>query len=91
LSSRDPLAQEWAVAVIAAHFSAALVARRPRPDAPTGSDLRLDGSEERPYDFAVTYDRDLAIAAAQSLVKRMAGPGTALPEPATGWNPGVER
>ena len=91
LSSLDPLAQEWAVVVIAAHFSAALVARRPRPDTPTGSDLRLDGSEERPYDFAVTYDRDLAIAAAQSLVKRMAGPSTALPELATGWNPGVER
>jgi EAL domain-containing protein (putative c-di-GMP-specific phosphodiesterase class I) len=74
LSTRDPLAQEWAVVVVATHFSAALVARRPRPEFPTGGDLRLDSSEDLPYDFAVTYDRDLAIAAAQSLVQRIAAP-----------------
>jgi DICT domain-containing protein len=74
LINRDPLAQEWAVVVVAAHFIAALVARRPRPEFPTGGDLRLDPSEDLPYDFAVTYDRDLAIAAAQSLVQRVAAP-----------------
>jgi len=82
LSDRDPLAQEWAVVVVAAHFSAALVARRPRPEIPTYGARRLDPSEELPYDFAVTYDRDLAIAAAQSLVQRIAVPRADTPKSA---------
>ncbi len=77
LSDRDPLAQEWVVVVIAAHFSAALVARRPRQQTTSGHELRLDSSEDLPYEFAVTYDRDLAIAAAQSLVQRIAAPASA--------------
>jgi EAL domain-containing protein (putative c-di-GMP-specific phosphodiesterase class I) len=79
LGSRDPLAQEWAVVVIAAHFSAALVARRPRPGSSTSGELRLNSAEDPPYDFAVTYERDLAIAAAQSLVQRIAAPDPPAP------------
>jgi hypothetical protein len=70
------------VVVVAAHFSAALVARRPRPEIPTDGARRLDPSEELPYDFAVTYDRDLAIAAAQSLVQRIAVPRANTPKSA---------
>lgn len=74
LDANDPLAGEWVVVVVGAHFAVALVARRSRSPAPTNA----AGEEVDalvPYDFAVTYDRDLAIAAAHSLVQRM----TALP------------
>lgn len=71
LADDDPLAQEWVVVAVAAHFGAALVARRPRRSI---TDSTVDHSEDAQgarYDFAVTYERDLVIAAAHSLVQRI--------------------
>ncbi|GIF63110.1 hypothetical protein Ais01nite_11450 [Asanoa ishikariensis] len=62
LRADDPLAQDWVVVVVGPHFGAALVARQPPSD---------ERGEDTPYDYAVTYDRDLVIAAAQSLVRRI--------------------
>jgi EAL domain-containing protein (putative c-di-GMP-specific phosphodiesterase class I) len=59
----DPLRGEWDVTVIAPHFAIAFVARE-LGDA--GADM------ERRFDFAMTYDRDLAIAAARALMSRVA-------------------
>jgi EAL domain-containing protein (putative c-di-GMP-specific phosphodiesterase class I) len=59
----DPLRGEWDVTVIAPHFAMAFVARE-LGDA--GPDM------ERRFDFATTYDRDLAIAAARALMTRVA-------------------
>jgi EAL domain-containing protein (putative c-di-GMP-specific phosphodiesterase class I) len=59
----DPLRGEWDVTVIAPHFAMAFVARE-LGDA--GADM------ERRFDFATTYDRDLAIAAARALMSRVA-------------------
>jgi EAL domain-containing protein (putative c-di-GMP-specific phosphodiesterase class I)/DICT domain-containing protein len=63
LDPDDPLADEWVVIVVSAHFAAALVARHP----PTGT----AEPDDSVYEFAITYDRDLVIAAAQSLVQRI--------------------
>jgi EAL domain-containing protein (putative c-di-GMP-specific phosphodiesterase class I) len=64
LSGTDPLLGEWSVAVVGPHFSGALVALD-----------RGDGGPEmeRSFDFALTYDRDLVIAAANSLLTRVLG------------------
>jgi EAL domain-containing protein (putative c-di-GMP-specific phosphodiesterase class I) len=59
----DPLRGEWDVTVIAPHFAMAFVAR----------ELGDAGADsERRFDFATTYDRDLAIAAARALMSRVA-------------------
>lgn len=63
LDPDDPLADEWVVIVVAAHFGAALVARRPPPE------IAEPGVAS--YEFAITYDRGLVIAAAQSLMQRI--------------------
>ena len=60
----DPLRGEWDVTVIAPHFAIAFVARE-LGDA--GADM------ERRFDFAMTYDRELSIAAARALMSRVAG------------------
>jgi EAL domain-containing protein (putative c-di-GMP-specific phosphodiesterase class I) len=59
----DPLRGEWDVTVIAPHFAMAFVARELGDG---GADM------ERRFDFATTYDRDLAIAAARALMSRVA-------------------
>jgi EAL domain-containing protein (putative c-di-GMP-specific phosphodiesterase class I) len=59
----DPLRGEWDVTVIAPHFAMAFVARE-LGDA--GNDM------ERRFDFTMTYDRDLAIAAALAMMSRVA-------------------
>jgi EAL domain-containing protein (putative c-di-GMP-specific phosphodiesterase class I) len=59
----DPLRGEWDVTVIAPHFAMAFVARELGDG---GADM------ERCFDFATTYDRDLAIAAARALMSRVA-------------------
>jgi EAL domain-containing protein (putative c-di-GMP-specific phosphodiesterase class I) len=59
----DPLRGEWDVTVIAPHFAMAFVARELGD---TGPDM------DRRFDFATTYDRDLAIAAARALMSRVA-------------------
>ena len=60
----DPLRGEWDVTVIAPHFAMAFVARELGDDGP---------DMQRRFDFAMTYDRDLAIAAARALMSRVAG------------------
>ena len=60
LERRDPLAGEWDVIVVGPHFAGALVAR----------DLGDDGPDaDRRFRYAITYDRDLVLAAARSLLQ----------------------
>jgi EAL domain-containing protein (putative c-di-GMP-specific phosphodiesterase class I) len=62
LAPGDALADEWSIVVLGPHFAAALVAL----------DLGDDGPEaERRFDYALTYDRELAIEAAESLMRRV--------------------
>jgi len=62
LADDDPLLQEWNVSVIGPHFAAAFCAR----------DLGDTGPDaERRFDFVLTYDRDEAIAVANSLMSRI--------------------
>ena len=63
LDPEDPLADEWVVIVVAAHFGAALVARHLPPD--------IAEPQVAAYEFAITYDRGLVIAAAQALMQRI--------------------
>ncbi|MBI5087733.1 MAG: EAL domain-containing protein [Actinobacteria bacterium] len=64
LAADDPLVGEWTVAVLGSHYSAALIAR----------DLGDDGPDhDRRFEFAVTHDRDLVVAAARSLMARITG------------------
>jgi EAL domain-containing protein (putative c-di-GMP-specific phosphodiesterase class I) len=63
LDPDDPLSSEWVVIVVGAHFAAALVARHRSTDAVE--------PDERCYEYAITYDRGLVIAAAQSLMQRI--------------------
>lgn len=65
LAADDALAREWDVVVVGPHFAAALVALD-----------RDDGGpdRERRFDFCVTYDRDLALAAARALLLRVVPP-----------------
>jgi diguanylate cyclase (GGDEF)-like protein/PAS domain S-box-containing protein len=59
----DPLAGEWSVIVIGPHFAGALVAQ----------DLGDSGRErDRRFVFATAYDRGLVIAAARTLLARIA-------------------
>ncbi|WP_445149527.1 diguanylate cyclase domain-containing protein [Baekduia sp. Peel2402] len=63
IDAGDPLAGEWSVVVLGPHFAGALVAK----------DLGDDGpDQERRFDFAIVYDRGLVIAAAQTLLSRIA-------------------
>lgn len=63
LSPDDSLVHEWVVAVVGPHFAGALVAR----------DLGDDGGDDRQFDYVVTFDRDLAVAVARSLLERLVG------------------
>ncbi len=63
LAADDPVQGEWDVAVIAPHFAAAFAAR----------DLGDGGLDmERRFDFAITYERSLAVAVAAGLMSRLA-------------------
>jgi EAL domain-containing protein (putative c-di-GMP-specific phosphodiesterase class I) len=64
LSSDDALAAEWSVVVLGPHFAGALVARD------LGDDDRPDG--DRRFTFLTVYDRALVIAAARTLIARIA-------------------
>jgi diguanylate cyclase (GGDEF)-like protein/PAS domain S-box-containing protein len=69
LAEEDPLAGEWSVVVIAPHFAGALVAQ----------DLGDTGPDrERRFVFATTYQRELAIAAARTLLERVTPVGAAV-------------
>ena len=62
LPSGDPLIGEWDVAVVAPHFTAAFVAR----------DLGDSGPDmDRRFEFAITYERGLAVRAARSMMRRL--------------------
>jgi EAL domain-containing protein (putative c-di-GMP-specific phosphodiesterase class I) len=63
LDHADPLRGEWDVTVIGSHFAIAFVAR---DLGDSGPDMR------RRFDFAITYDRDLAIDAARAMMTRVA-------------------
>lgn len=63
LDGQDALAGEWNVIVLGAHYAAALVAR-------DLGDFRTEGSRRR-FDYTVTHDRALVIAAAQTLLTRL--------------------
>jgi DICT domain-containing protein len=63
LEHADPLRGEWDVTVIAPHFAMAFVARELGGDEP---------DMDRRFDFAITYDRDLAVSAARALMGRVA-------------------
>jgi DICT domain-containing protein len=58
----DPLAGEWSVIVLGPHFAGALVAQ-------DLGDTCAD--RERRFEFATVYERDLVIAAAQTLIERI--------------------
>ncbi len=59
----DPLLDEWSVAILGPHFAGALVAR----------DLGDTGAQEdRRFDFALTYEREVVIQACISLMQRIA-------------------
>jgi hypothetical protein len=75
LAIDDPMAGEWVVVVVGAHFAAALVARRHRRRE-SGGAAGPDGGPAERYDFAVTYERDLVISAAQSLIQRVSAAPT---------------
>jgi hypothetical protein len=60
LPDDGPLADEWAVVLVGAHYSGALVARRLEDDV---------------YDFAVTHDRDLVIQAGRALLRHVTPTG----------------
>jgi EAL domain-containing protein (putative c-di-GMP-specific phosphodiesterase class I) len=63
LDAAEPLRGEWDVTVLGPHFAAAFVAR----------DLGDHGPDmERRFDFALTYDRELATRAARSMMQRVA-------------------
>jgi DICT domain-containing protein len=59
LSADDPLRGEWDVVAVGPQFVAALVARDLGDDGPDG---------ERRFAYTLTYDRELVLAAARSLV-----------------------
>jgi EAL domain-containing protein (putative c-di-GMP-specific phosphodiesterase class I) len=64
LDADEALRGEWDVAVIAPHFAGAFVAR----------DLGDDGPDpERRFDYFVTYERELVVAAARTLMARIVG------------------
>ncbi|WP_084285597.1 diguanylate cyclase domain-containing protein [Solirubrobacter soli] len=71
IEADDPLAGEWSVVVLGPHFAGALVAM----------DLGDTGPDrERRFEFAIVYDRGLVIAAAQTLLRRLA-PASSSPKP----------
>ncbi len=64
LTPDDPLAAEWNVIVVGPHFAGALVAH----------DMGDTGPElARRFEYALTYDRGLVLAAARSLLHRVVG------------------
>jgi EAL domain-containing protein (putative c-di-GMP-specific phosphodiesterase class I) len=60
----DTLANEWCVTVVSPHFAAALSAHELDEHDAAGNPL---------YDFVLTYERELAVATAASLMARVAG------------------
>jgi EAL domain-containing protein (putative c-di-GMP-specific phosphodiesterase class I) len=62
LGADEALRGEWDVAVVSPHFAGAFVAR----------DLGDDGADgDRRFEYFVTYDRELVVAAARTLMERI--------------------
>ena len=58
----DPIVDEWSIVVVGPHFAGAVLAK----------DLGDGGPDsERRFDYVVTYDRDLVLAAATALLRRV--------------------
>lgn len=85
----DPVRGEWDLVILAPHFAAGLLAR----------DLGDEGPDmERTFEFALTYDRDTVIGAAQGLLTRVAPrisaaprtPDRSQPQPLVRPEPGSE-
>jgi EAL domain-containing protein (putative c-di-GMP-specific phosphodiesterase class I)/GGDEF domain-containing protein len=68
LAPGDPVRQEWDIIVLAPHFAAALIARDLDPTSAAESD---GDDDQRPFEFALTYDRTIVEAAARSLITRV--------------------
>lgn len=70
LDPDDALRGEWDIAVLGPHYAGALVAR----------DLGDGGPDrERRFEFVLTFDRELVIEVAATLISRVRGPATAQP------------
>jgi EAL domain-containing protein (putative c-di-GMP-specific phosphodiesterase class I) len=65
LSPDDPVSGEWVVAIVGTHYLGALIAMDLGDD-----DARPD--RERRFSFIVTHDHETVLAAAQSLLERVA-------------------
>ena len=63
----DPLLDEWDIVVLTADFAAVLAAREVDPH----------NHAEGAYEFVLTHDRDLATAAALTLINRLSSPPSA--------------
>jgi diguanylate cyclase (GGDEF)-like protein/PAS domain S-box-containing protein len=73
LAPEDPVRGEWDVVVLGPHFSVALLAR----------DLGDNGPDlDRRFEFALTYDRDIAVRAAHALLSRVVPRTGSAPVPA---------
>lgn len=67
LEPSDPLCEEWTVVVLGPHHCVALLARELESDV-----HRTDiVDDDRRFEFAITYDRDLVTAAARNMLDRM--------------------
>ncbi len=66
LTPEDPLALEWTLVVLGAHYSAAVIAQEVGP--------HFTDPRERSYRFMLTHDRDTVAAAGRSLLSRMTDP-----------------
>jgi len=62
LTDGDPIGDEWCVLVLGPHFAGALLAK-----------LASDGrsADDRIFDFVITFERDVVIAAARPILKRV--------------------
>lgn len=67
LDPSDPLCDEWTVVVLGPHHCVALLARELDLDVHR---LDIDDNDRR-FEFAITYDRDLVTAAARNMLDRM--------------------
>ncbi|MEF2975817.1 sensor domain-containing phosphodiesterase [Subtercola sp. YIM 133946] len=65
IADRDALLHEWSVAVVTPEFTALLAARELAPQPGAGADA------EPQFEFVLTHDRAITIAAARSLMARL--------------------
>lgn len=71
LDAADPLCLEWTVITLGARTAAALIAR----ELPAANSVSVDN--DRLFEFVITHDRPLVIAAARTLLRRIDGSSAA--------------